>query len=173
MMVANQDSSRQERESSGGVDCFKVMIIDELHRPFPTEQSTRKDNDYVIFDAIEESYGVYIFLDENSRPEYVGEAFDQTLRNRITQNYTKSSGGTFRDNWSCQNGGDCIEKGDSDAVKKQKRARNLTILRDKYLGKGKLALIFLESRPTKDQCHWIHVLEKALIGFLDPTYNKE
>lgn len=126
---------------------FKVIWKNELYKPF---KSKEKRNDYGIFEDIDKYYGVYIFVDESDRALYVGEAHAQSLKNRITQNYTESNtGGAFRKNWCEKNG------------KKFCNFKN-------EFGKWKLMAISTSNQERR----WIHILEKALIVFLDPKYNK-
>ena len=125
---------------------FKIICKNELCRPFKCEGT---DNDYKIFDDIDNRYGVYIFVDESGRALYAGEAHRQSLKERITQNYTEGdTGGTFRKNW-------CEKNKDFSKFKKE-------------LCKWRLVTI---STCNKEK-NWIHIFEKALIVFLAPEYNK-
>lgn len=133
-------------------------------------------NDYSMYEPIKDRYGVYIFLDLSNHPLYIGEAHDQDLYDRIKQNFTKSSGGTFRDNWARKNGGQDVSI-DSKEDKEDKRKKNLCLFKRKLRDKNNAWKIITISFARveceqKRRNHWIHVLEKALIGFFDPEYNK-
>ena len=156
--MSSQEPSPQNTASPE--DCRpKITCIGELSAPISNGDSR---NDYEIFEGVKERYGVYIFLDESKIPLYVGEAADQPLKDRIIQNYNKTSGGTFRDNYGGEtsNGKPNVEE-------------NLRLFKE-ALRSGDLrgANIITISIPKKKR-RWIHVLEKALIGFLEPKYNKE
>ena len=126
---------------------FKIICKNKLCKPFESETN---NNNYEIFKDIDKRYGVYIFVDESGRALYVGEAYDRSLKERITQNYRpKDSGGTFRKNWRKKN------KKDFSKFKKE-------------LCKWKLMTI----STSNQEKHWIHIFEKALIVFLAPEYNK-
>lgn len=144
----------------------KIICIGNLSDP--VEKGGMKK--YSIFDDIKNRYGVYVFLDESNRPLYVGEATGQTLKDRIRQNYNTGTGGTYRDNWGEKNGGQALSKDDTEEERKEKRRINRDVfhraLRDEN---WKIMAI---SVPTRGRHHWIHVLEKSLIGFFDPEYNK-
>lgn len=138
------------------------------------------DNTYDMYEPIKERYGVYIFLDapnNSSHTLYVGEARDQSLMKRITQNYTKNSGGTFRDNWAAKHGGREISKGDSKQERIDKRVGNLGIFKIALRSRGWriITISFPQTQggQKRRQDLWIHGLEKILIGFLDPKYNKD
>ena len=126
---------------------FKIDHFDNLGRPFRSG-----NNEYSIFESIENRYGVYIFQDNNSNSVlYVGEAREQDLKERITQNYTqRDSGGNFRKNW-CE-----MENRDFDAFKTALRGWRITTM----------------SIASRSDGNWIHALEAVLIGFLRPKYNK-
>lgn len=153
--MSNQNRSRGVAASPDGY-CIKVTCIGNLSDPVGKD---RKGKDkYKIFDGVKDDYGVYIFLDESKTPLYVGEAAGQTLKCRITQYYTSSSGATFSKNYG---GKDIFE----------------TALRTKDW-----SIVTISVRPaaggpakglSRDKRRWIHVLEKALIGFLEPRYNKD
>lgn len=150
--MSNQNSPPQNAASSE--DCrLKVTCIDNLSDPLPDDGSS--NNNYAIFEEVKDEYGVYIFLDESKIPLYVGEAAVQTLKTRICQNYTQDSGGTFRDNY-----------GGTKDIK-----ANLECFKDALRNK-QWSIITISVR-RQDKHRWIHVLEKALIGFLEPKYNKE
>ena len=139
-------------------DCrLKVTCIGNLADPI----SRRGRDKYRIFNGVKGEYGVYIFLDESKIPLYVGEATGQTLETRIRQNYTENSGGTFRDNYGGKK---------TDAGKKDIKA-NLRCFKDALRNK-QWSIITISVR-RQDKRRWIHVLEKVLIGFLEPKYNKE
>lgn len=141
-------------------DChLKVTCIGNLSDPISDNSS---NNDYKIFKEVKDEYGVYIFLDESKIPLYVGEAAGQTLKERIIQNYTQDFGGTFRDNY----GG----KKKADGKTKDIEA-NLECFKNAL--RNKQWSIMTISVRKQDKRRWIHVLEKALIGFLEPKYNKE
>ena len=144
-------------------DSFEIICINNLGEPI----CEKGNNDYRIFSNIEKRYGVYIFFDDLNQPLYVGEATVQDLKTRITQNYNKDSGGTFRDNWLEDNDGKTMSQCKNDEEKKN----NLKLFLD-ALKKNKWKIITI-STSKKDQSRWIHVLEKALIGFLNPKHNKD
>ena len=128
---------------------FNIHYLLNLADPFPTNSTGR--NNYRIFCDLKDRHGVYIFFDKCNRPLYVGEAPVQSLKERITQNYTANdSGGTFRKNWC-----------------KKNRANFASF--KKELEEWQLIIISVKS---KDKKKWIHVLEAVMIGFLDPEYNK-
>ena len=84
---------------------------------------------------------------------YVGEAYKQDLKDRITQNYTPGdSGGDFRDNWR-EMEHQCFE-----AFKTA-------------LGGWRIITISV-SDNSRSLRNWIHALEAVLIGLLQPRYNK-
>ena len=131
----------------------KIDFFDELAQPF---QRAGCGNNYEVFDSIKDRYGVYIFQDPSNRDNeilYVGEAYDQNLKRRITQNYTEGdNSGGFRKNWCKMN------EQDFDAFKTA-------------LGDWRIITISV-SCNSRSLCNWIHALEAVLIGFLRPRYNK-
>ena len=153
--MSNQNRSRGVAAPPDGY-CIKVTCIGNLSDPVGKD---RRDKDkYKIFDEVKDDYGVYIFLDESKTPLYVGEAAGQTLKCRIIQNYTSSSGATFSRNYGGKN---CFE----------------TALRTEDW-----SIVTISVRPaggpskeglSQNKRRWIHVLEKALIGFLEPRHNKD
>lgn len=130
----------------------KFILFDNPAQPFP--QNNGGNNDYAVFKEIIDRYGVYIFQNRmNNQILYVGEAYRQDLKQRITQNYTPGdSGGDFRDNW-CG-----MEHQDFDTFKAA-------------LGSWRIITISV-SDNSGSQCNWIHALEAVLIGLLQPRYNK-
>lgn len=127
-----------------------VIIIDNLAEPF----SDGGLNSYKIFDPISNRYGIYMFFErESGRVLYVGEAYHQDLKYRITQNYTKkNTGGTFRKNWCETEGKEFNEF------------------------KGKLfdwkILAICRETNTEEARNWIHACEITQIGLCTPLYNK-
>lgn len=85
---------------------FDVMAIDCAGAPF-----SDGENDYSCFKEMIEKFGVYVFQDKGTRQVlYVGEAYKQDLKMRITQNYTeKDTGGTFRKNY-CETDGKSFDE---------------------------------------------------------------
>ena len=136
------------------------------------------DNTYDMYEPINKRCGVYIFLDASShplRPLYVGEASHQSLKERITQNFNKSTGGTFRDNWAAKHGGEKILTDDNDDEKAKKIKNNLRLFESALHDNGWI-IITISFLPTQGeqkrrQDLYIHGIEKILIGFLDPEYN--
>lgn len=145
---------------------YKIICIGDLSDPL--EKGGKKK--YSIFDAVKDRYGVYVFLDNSNRPLYVGEATGQTLKERIRQNYNTSTGGTYRDNWGERHGGEALSKDDTAEEKAMKRRINRDVFHCALRNENWKIMIM--SVPTCGQRHWIHVLEKSLIGFFDPKYNK-
>lgn len=82
------------------VAMFDVIKIENAGAPFQHDDA-KVANDYSCFDKVANEYGVYVFESTiNGQVLYVGQASKQSLKKRITQNYTQSNtGGTFRDNW--------------------------------------------------------------------------
>jgi len=76
---------------------FDMIEIKNSHESF----NASGRNSYKCFESLIGRYGMYVFECKNTGDIfYVGEAHDQDLKDRITQNYTEDdSGGTFRDNW--------------------------------------------------------------------------
>ena len=127
------------------IDC-RIICVSELSKPFSSEDGT---NDYEIFDAVKGRYGVYVFVDESNDFLYVGEAHYQSLKERITQNYTENdTGGTFRENW-------CEQEGDFGDFK-----NNL----------GKWRVVTVSTSIRNDD--WIQPFESELIELLKPKYNE-
>ena len=130
----------------------KIDLFDDPAQPFP--QTNEGNNDYAIFNGIIDRYGVYIFQDRSNSDNgilYVGKAYKQDLKDRITQNYTPGdSGGDFRKNW-CEE----MEDRDFDDFKTA-------------LSGWRIITISVASRSDD----WIRALEAVLIGFLQPRYNK-
>ena len=130
----------------------KIDLFDDPAQPFP--QTNEGNNDYAIFNGIIDRYGVYIFQDRSNSDNgilYVGKAYKQDLKDRITQNYTLGdSGGDFRKNW-CEE----MEGRDFDDFKTA-------------LSGWRIITISVASRSDD----WIRALEAVLIGFLQPRYNK-
>ena len=77
---------------------MSLIIIDKLKDIWGEE---KKNNDYSLLDTVKESHGIYIFRNIlNNDILYIGEAHEQYLKDRISQNFTKNdSGGTFRTNY--------------------------------------------------------------------------
>lgn len=75
---------------------FDVCVFDKLDTPFG---GTR--NNYSYFQPLVNRFGVYVIQEKRTgKVLYVGEAHEQNLKERITQNYTeKDTGGSFRNNW--------------------------------------------------------------------------
>ena len=120
--------------------------IDELGRPFVDGGQ----NAFGIFGDIADRYGVYIFVDESGGVLYVGKAHRQTLKDRITQNYTElDTGGTFKDNW-------CMHENRSFSEFKE------------TLATWKVVTISSQTRDAE----WIGPLEEKLIQALRPQYNR-
>ena len=125
----------------------KIICISELSKPFP---SKGVNNDYGFFRGVESRYGVYVFVDKSNSVLYVGEAHEQSLKDRITQNYTKDdTGGTFRDNWQEEEG------------------RSFEDFKS-ALGDWRIVTV---SIPTKNKA-WNRMFEGVLIYVLKPRYNK-
>ena len=129
---------------------FKIDHFDNLGRPFRSG-----NNEYSIFESIENRYGVYIFEDNNGIL-YIGESHDQNLKARIIQNYQNGTGATFRNNWcrkeGCGNGKTICSEFEN-ALK----------------GQWKITTMSIDSSERAD---WIHALEAVLIVLLQPKYNK-
>ncbi|NOQ30583.1 MAG: hypothetical protein GQ570_05610 [Helicobacteraceae bacterium] len=85
---------------------MSIIIVDNLSKIITIDEN----NDYSVFDIINDKYGVYIFIDKVSgKVYYIGEAKQQSLKERIQQYFTKSnSGGTFRKNYISQNNCDFL-----------------------------------------------------------------
>ncbi len=128
----------------------RVIIIDNLAQPFCDDGC----NSYEIFDLVSDRYGVYMFLErECGKVLYVGEAYEQDLKCRITQNYTeRDTGGTFRKNWC------------------EPEEREFSEFQAK-LSSWKILTISSETN-TDETKNWIHACEKTLIGLCTPLYNK-
>lgn len=126
----------------------KIDFFDELARPF---QRAGRNNNYEVFCSIKDRYGVYIFQDcSDNTILYIGEAYKQDLKDRITQNYNDSSGGDFKKNWCEMNG-----KNSDDFKTAMNGWRIITM-----------------SVASRSSGNWIHALEAVLIGLLQPKYNK-
>ena len=124
---------------------LKVCWIIDLGKPF---ESKGQQNDYEIFKAVEDRYGVYIFVDGQSNILYVGESHEQALKDRITQNFTEdNTGGTFRKNWCNKNG-------------------NFTEFKE-ALKNWKILTI----STSKENDDWIIPFEVVSIYILDPEHN--
>lgn len=125
---------------------FDTMIFDNLCTPFGSNK-----NDYSYFKSLTNCFGVYVVQEkQTSIVLYIGEAHAQDLKERITQNYTKSdSGGTFRENWCNYEGKDFIQF---------KSALNNWVI--------KIISIDTESKDL------IRAIEAILITALKPKYNK-
>ena len=129
--------------------------------------------------------GVYIYVDTAGDILYIGEAFAQNrdLRKRIGQNYIVDNAGTFRANWAPRNGGGKESKKKVEHMTgKEKQIRDDiiedNIRRFKCAAKNWMIITLSVSKnfevgEAKKQRRLIHVLEKALIAFLDPKYNKD
>ncbi|MEX8505945.1 hypothetical protein [Leptothrix ochracea] len=80
---------------------FDVQVFSNLSAPF----SNGQQNNYSCFNSITDSFGVYVVqVKGTGEVLYVGEAHQQDLKTRITQNYTENdTGGTFRKNWCNDN----------------------------------------------------------------------
>lgn len=127
------------------IDC-KIICINDLSEPFQPEGG---GNDYQIFNKIDRRYGVYIFVDESDEVLYVGKAYKQSLKVRITQNYTHdNTGGTFRKNW-------CGKKRSFEDFKQA-------------LGNWKLVTVSTSERNDD----WIEPFESELIELFRPQCNK-
>ena len=128
---------------------LKIICIDNLGKPFPPPEKDKKNNNYCIFNVVQNRYGVYIFVDASCDILYVGKAQMQSLQGRITQYYTESdTGGTFRKNW-------CEENGDFEKFKEA-------------LENWKILTI----STSKKNDNWIQSFESELIQLLDPKYNR-
>ncbi|PCI02227.1 MAG: hypothetical protein COB79_02645 [Zetaproteobacteria bacterium] len=80
------------------------MPIITINLPAAIWENNGTLNDYTCLDSLKNKYGVYIFKNL-ARKEvlYIGEARSQTLKDRITQNFTeKDTGGTFRNSFMTQ-----------------------------------------------------------------------
>ncbi len=121
-----------------------IKIINDLSKIITIEGNS----DYSVFNIINNDYGVYIFMDKVSgKVYYIGEAKQQTLRDRIQQYFTKcNSGGTFRKNYMSKN--DCDFSSYVSFIKKNK-------------------IIFITTSPSI----LISALEAILIHVLKPEYN--
>lgn len=125
---------------------MSIVIINSLE-PIWNEDAT---NNYSVIDSVNDLYGVYIFKDKsNGGVYYVGEARDQNLKKRVTQNFTENdTGGTFRKNY----------------IDKNKCTFNdfKSFIKDKQI-------IFF----TTEKSMIIRALESILILILKPKYNKD
>lgn len=130
---------------------FKIIVFDNPEKPF---QGNGGRNNYAIFGRIKNRYGVYIFQDRsNSEILYVGEAYKQDLKKRVTQNYKEGdNSGGFRKNWCKRN------RQNFDAFKTA-------------LGGWRIITISV-SDNSRSLRNWIHALEAVLIGLLQPEYNE-
>jgi len=106
--LVEQEKSERTSRSIQGVRVLGESVSIELNSPFdsyvienPGTPFGQSRNDYSCFKPLIDHFGVYIFQDKSSREVfYVGEAHEQDLKTRITQNYTENNtGGTFRKNW--------------------------------------------------------------------------
>ena len=133
----------------------KIILFDNPAQPFP--QTNGGNNNFEIFNDIIGRRGVYIFQDRCSNGIlYVGKAYKQDLKDRITQNYTsRDSGGDFRDNW-CE-----MENQNFDDFKRALSGWRIITM---SVASG--------SDDGRSDGDWIHALEAVLIGFLRPRYNK-
>ena len=124
----------------------KLHVIDELGTPF----AGQGNNDYGIFDAVRSRFGVYVLVDGSCGILYIGKAYKQDLKERITQYYTeRDTGGTFRDNWCERNGKDFC------AFKQE-------------LSSWKVVTLSTEVKEAR----WITLLEQVLIWVLRPLDNR-
>ena len=160
----------------------RIDLFCDLHRCFK-ENGDKKYSMYC--ERIGNRHGVYVFLSESNTPLYVGQAFGQDLVKRIKQYYTAhNTGATFLKNWSERNGEKEIKKDEEN--NKEIRKRKNKEIRERNFAKFKRAMedekwkLVTISIPrqddderAKEQRHWTCVLEKALIGFIDPKYNKD
>ena len=128
---------------------WRINFFKNPEHPF---QGNGVRNDYAIFADIISRYGVYIFQDRsNNEILYVGEAYRQDLKERITQNYMEGdNSGGFRKNW-CE-----MNNQDFDAFKTAMRGWRITTM----------------SVASRSYGNWIHALEAVLIGLLQPRYNR-
>jgi excinuclease UvrABC nuclease subunit len=124
---------------------MSIHIVDSLGGVWRHGRS----NSYSIFAGVENRYGVYIFKSKEGDIYYVGEARDQDLKDRVTQNFRATdSGGTFRNNFLAE------ENSDFEGFK--------AFLSDKEI------LFF-----TMDSGMLIRALESILILTLRPKYNRD
>ena len=123
-----------------------IKIFDDLSSIIKDE----KNNDYSVFDKIKDTYGTYIFQNKTSENIlYIGEAKEQTLKDRVCQNFTENdTGGTFRKNY--------MEK------------ENLDF---KSFSKDIIGIKLIIIECPKNII--ISALEAILINSLSPIYNKE
>ena len=124
-----------------------IKVIDDLSMIITDKKN---DNNYSKFEVIENSHGVYIFQKKDSEEIiYIGEAKEQTLKNRIIQNFkAKDTGGTFKKTYEKEN--ECNFEKFSNYIKE-------------------LRIIVIECPPNII----IRALESILINVLSPKYNKD
>jgi len=125
---------------------MSIVIIDTLKSIWNNDS----ENDYSVINPVNDLYGVYIFRDKNNGDVfYVGEARDQNLKTRVTQNFTeKNTGGTFKNNY--------IEK-------------NKCTFNDFKLFIEDKQIIFIATEKNMTA----RALESILILVLKPQYNKD
>jgi len=125
---------------------FDVMTIQCAGSPFSDGA-----NDYSCFGEMIGKFGVYVFQEKaTNQVLYVGEAYKQDLKTRVTQNYTeKDTGGTFRKNY-------CEAEG-----------KSFQDFKELLSGSSiKAIAIGTESKVL------IGAIEAILISALNPKYNK-
>ena len=124
---------------------FDVILFDNLAAPFNCG-----NNNYSCFDSLDDRYGVYVFQEKNTGEVlYIGQAYQQDLKMRISQNYTENdTGGTFRKNWCSDNNAHFYDF---------KNALNYWVI--------KTILIPVVSKDS------IREIEACLIKILNPKYN--
>ena len=126
---------------------FNLYTIDSLEDIFNEEGR----NNYQALDIIRDKRGGYIFQNKTSHEIlYIGQAFTQDLKTRITQNFTEgNTGGCFKDNFLEEN------QNDFNGFK--------TLIRE-----SRINCITIGT----DQKTLLTAIESILIAMLKPKYNK-
>jgi predicted GIY-YIG superfamily endonuclease len=125
---------------------FDVITVECAGAPFSGNPC-----DYACFNEMIGKFDVYVFQNKTTNQVlYVGQAYKQNLKDRITQHYTKNdSGGTFRKNF-CDT--------------EEKSFQDFQIL----LNKSSIKAIAID----KESEILIDAIKSILISVLKPKYNK-